>query len=186
MTEAILSHAIASLQDRVRDLEADNGAYRREIALLRLKINSATQTQTGSESHLHGTADDTVHMLASATETLTELRNVKHENRRLVQDRQSLDRTLGKLLRTNADLKLRISAIRDKISACTDTQLAYDSLILDVLTPTRFPKRDVRASITYLHSSTTKATFSFPAKIQMLLQDLQTLPADFSAQRVDG
>jgi chromosome segregation ATPase len=185
MTDAILSHAIASLQERVRDLEADNGAYRREIALLRLKINSTTQTQTGAESHLLGTADDTIHMLASATETLTELRNVKHENRRLVQERQRLDVILGKLLRRNTDLKLRISALCDKATMSMDTQREYDSLILDILTPSRFPKRDSKPYITYMHSSTTKETFSFPAKIQMLLQELQTLPADFSGQRID-
>jgi chromosome segregation ATPase len=185
MTNAILSDAIASLQKRVQQLEQDNGSYRREISLLRLKINSATQIQTDNESTLLETADNTIQMLSSATETLKELRRIKHENRILIDEQRLLERKLGTILRKNSDIKTRISLLRTKIAESLTLQHEYDSLVLEVLTPSPLPQRDTKLSITFLHSSVTKETFSFPAKIQMLLQELQSLPSDFGGQRMD-
>jgi hypothetical protein len=124
-------------------------------------------------------------MLSSATETLTELRQIKQENRMLENEQRTLQRRLGKVLRQNADFKVKLSILRAKIAECEKIQREYDSFTLEVLTPTRLPQREAKLNIGFLHSSVTKETFLFPAKIQMLLQELQALPVEFSMQRLD-
>jgi regulator of replication initiation timing len=181
---AILSDAMAGLQQRIAELEEDNSAYRREISVLRLKLNSTTKTQTSSESELIFAAGGTIQMLASATETLKELRHVKQANRQLAAQCASMERSLGKLLRENADLKTKISVTRDKLQDSRGLQYEYDALFLEFLIPRQIRSPD-KLHIAFAHSSVTRDTHSLPRKIQMLLQDLQALPIDFSKQRMD-
>jgi FtsZ-binding cell division protein ZapB len=181
---AVLSDAIAALQQRIAELEEDNSAYRREVTILRLKLNSTTKTQTSSESELIFAAGDTIQMLTSATETLKELRQLKQANRQLAVQGASMQRSLGRLLRENADLKTQIAVTRDKFQDSRALQCEYDALFLKILTPRQVRSRD-KLNIDFIHSSATSDTHSLPAKIQMLLQDLQALPKEFSGQRID-
>jgi hypothetical protein len=95
-----------------------------------------------------------------------------------------MERSLGKLLRENGDLKTKISVTRGNLQDCRALQYEYDALFLEILTPRRVRGHD-RLDIAFMHSSVTKDTHLLPAKIQMLLQDLQTLPVEFSKQRMD-
>jgi chromosome segregation ATPase len=131
----ILTDAIGSLQSRIDELEKDNAAYRRESVLLRLKLNAATESQSGTEARLHFASDDTLQMLTSASEALKDLRQLKRENRLIVEEQSRIEAELGKVLKENADLKKKMNNLRLRIDKSQETRIVYDRLILDMLIP---------------------------------------------------
>ena len=179
----ILADAIAALQARVRELEDANGAYRREITLLRLRLSETTRSQTSTEEHMLFQADNTAQMLESASEALKDLRQLRRENRMLKDAKQDIEKELGKLLRENSELKAKAAVMSQKTRELTDLEHEYESMILDVLTPAP-PGKDVKLNIQFMHSSVAKETHSLPAKLQMLLNQLHRFPTDFSGQRI--
>ena len=179
----VLADAIAALQARVNELEEANGAYRRESTILRMRLNEITMSQTSAEEHMLMQADNTAQMLESASEALKDLRQLKRENRMLKNAKQDIDKELGKLLRENSELKAKVSVMNQKTKELTEIEHEYESMILEVLTPTP-PSKDVKLDIQFMHSSVTKDTHSLPAKLQILLSQLQKFPTDFSGQRI--
>lgn len=182
----ILVEAMAALQKRIHDLEEANGLFRRESALLRLQLNSMTHEQTDTEEKMLYEADDTLMMLESASEALKDLRRLKRENRLLRSAKDDLNQQLGKVLRQNSEIKAKVTAIKAKTSELESLQKEYDAMIIDVLTPKIDiqPSKCVKLDIDFMHNLGARQTHSMPAKLQTLLQELKTLPSDFSAQRI--
>lgn len=182
----ILVEAMAALQKRVHDLEEANGAFRRESALLRLQLNSMTHDQTNTEEKMLYEADDTLMMLESASEALKDLRQLKRENRILKSAKEELNKRLGKVLRQNSEIKAKVAALKAKASEIETLQKEYDAMLIGVLTPKVDSQttRRVKLDIDFMHNSGAKQTHSLPAKLQTLLQELKTLPSEFSAQRI--
>ncbi|OHS99628.1 hypothetical protein TRFO_33861 [Tritrichomonas foetus] len=180
----ILASAIKALQERVHELESANGAYRREIALLRLKLNDNILRQEENHGNNMYDVDNTVQMLSSASETLKELRQIKRENRFLVEESSKLEKQLGKLLRENNEIAAQNSIISNKLKKCQELQSSYETFILQILTPSQI-QRNVKLDIIFVNSAMTKITHSMPAKMQMLIKKLRSLPPDFNAQRIE-
>lgn len=179
----VLADAIAALQSRVKELEEANGAFRRESALLRLKLNGNMLNSSENEANLLAKADDTAQQLASTAETLRTLRIIKKENRNLEREYEEMEQTLGKYLRENTEFSQRMSKLEHKIRDAQELQYEYDKMMLEMFTPETDNLKNVKLNVTFISSAISKETFSMPANLQILLQELRTLPPNFSTQK---
>ena len=180
----ILVAAIKALQDRVKELESANGEFRREISLLRLKLNSDSLYQEENNENNLIEADNTVLMLSSAAETLKELRQIKRENRELAEEANKLEAQLGKILRENNELSNKNSYISERLQKCKELQSEYESYILQIVAP-RQTQQNVKLDVVFVNSAITSITHSMPAKMQMLIKKLRSFPPDFNIQRIE-
>lgn len=180
----ILSAAMKALQDRIHELESANDAFRREITLSRLKLNDKTYQNIENEGNTLSNVNNTVQMVSSTAETLRELRQIKRENRLLHEEAEQLEEELGSLLRENNVLSLRNKKMNDQILDGQELQSEYESFILHILSPPPI-KKNVKLDVVFVKNASTKKTHSMPAKLQMQINKLRSLPSDFSFQRIE-
>lgn len=181
---AILAGAMNALQERVKELESCNGAFRREISLLRLRLNESFFQSAESEENNLADAENMVQMLSSTTETLHELRQIKKENRLLQEEAAQIETELGTILKENTVLSVKNKKMEKQISDFRELQSEYEAFILQILSPQPV-KKNVKLDVTFLKTIGTKTTYSIPAKIQTQLSKLRSLPIDFANQRIE-
>ncbi|OHS93425.1 hypothetical protein TRFO_11855 [Tritrichomonas foetus] len=175
--------AMAALQSRIRELEKNNAKVRKECQRLRVLAESDENTLNEREASLMNAADKAKQMLEGASESLVELRRVRHDNRQLIKTLDSLQNQLTAKLDLESKAKAKLLRLTDKKDNAEKLLKEYEDLFCEILSP---PNIQLNGSGQIPFTNTIAVTtHSLPATLQTAVMMLQTLPFPFRDQKLE-
>ena len=175
--------AMAALQARIRELEKNNSKIRKECQRLRTIAESDENTLNEREASLMNAADKAKQMLEGASESLVELRKVRHDNRQLQKYLEELQNQLTEKLDQESKAKAKLLRLTDRRDNAEKLLKEYEDLFCEILSP---PNVQLNGQGTIPFTSTISVTtHSLPATLQTAVNMLQTLPFPFRDQKLE-
>ena len=175
--------AMAALQQKIVELEAETGALRKENTKLRALAEKNERAVSNRNQKLSVEADRTQKMLESASETLIEMRRIKAENRKLEKQLDSLKREIETKERRKKEEFEKILGKENEAKHSELLEQEIEELFSLLLTPPDFTI-DKNKNVVFNPTITSVTTYSLPATIQTVVQYLQNLPFPFCDQKL--
>lgn len=175
--------AMAALQEKMKELEAENDGLRKEVVRLRGVVENSENELAEREKAMTREAERAQKMLESAAETLVELRRIRIENRTLESQIDHLELQLRDKM---AKEKARQSKIEASLGSARHKELLeseLEDLFALLLSPPEY-SFDEKMNVKFNPTIKSVTTYSLPANIQTVVQYIQNLPVPFSAQRI--
>ena len=176
--------AMAALQARIKELESGNSKLRKEASRLKVLADQDESEFQDKANSLLELSENAQVMLDSASETLLDLRRIRKENRMLQKEFDDLQNELN--VKKDAEKKIddSITEMEKKKVSAKKLMSEYEALFKEILAP---PALDLELAGNVVFNSTTitPSTYSFPATIQTVVQEIQTLPFPFRDQKLD-
>lgn len=176
--------AMAALQDRIRELESENGELRKKSVQMRTRLENCENEMAEREEFLSKEADKAQRMLESASETLIELRRIRIENRKLEAQLHQMAGVLqGKMNREERGRR----KLEDSLDGAKHTELLeseLEDLFSLLLSPPDFEFEE-RLNVNFAPTIASITTYSVPITTQTTIRKLQNLPKPFSSQRIE-
>ena len=176
--------AMAALQARIKELESGNSKLRKESSKLKVLADQDENEFQDKANSLLQLSENAQVMLDSASETLLDLRRIRKENRMLQKEYDDLQNDLNDKIEADKKLDESITEMEKKKAHAKKLIAEYEALFKEILAP---PALDMELSGNVVFNSTTitQTTYSFPATIQTVVQEIQTLPFPFRDQKLD-
>ena len=175
--------AMAALQARIKDLEMGNAKLRKEAAKLRILADEDESRLQEREMSLLQASEKAQKMLEGASETLVELRRIRKENRSLQRELDDLQAQLNDKLETEKKSESVLNALERRKQNSKKLIAEYEALFKEILTPPALEIERVNGIV--FNNTVTSSTYSLPAMLQTVVQDLQTLPFPFRTQKLE-
>jgi hypothetical protein len=176
--------AMAALQARIRELEKNNAKVRKECARLKSVSETEEVGLNERETNLVAAADKAQKVLEGASETLIELRRVRHENKHLQAQLDGLQKQLSEKLDREERTKGSISKLTTRKQNIERLIAEYEALFCEVLSPPNF-NLNGSGNVPFNNTTISVTTHSLPATLQTCIQMLQTLPFPFRDQKLE-
>lgn len=175
--------AMAALQARIRELEAGNARLRRECAKLKESTEKDEASLSEREAAILGAADRAQQMLDGASETLTELRRIKRENRNLRKQLEQMESDLEAKLADDQKKQESIARLNKKRTDSARLIHEFEELFKEILAPPDLHFDEL--PLIPFNTSVSQNTYSLPATLQTVIHELQTLPTPFRDQKLE-
>lgn len=175
--------AMAALQARIKELETSNAKIRKECQRLRVLAESDEHSLNEREASLINAADKAKQMLEGASESLIELRKVRHDNRHLQSRLEELQNQLSQRVEQESKAKSKLLRLSDKKDNAEKLLKEYEELFCEILSPPDFHITG-NGLIPFTNTIAVK-THSLPATLQTAVMELQTLPFPFRDQKLE-
>ena len=176
--------AMAALQARIKDLEMGNAKLRKEAAKLRILADEDESRLQEREMSLLQASEKAQKMLEGASETLVELRRIRKENRSLQKELDDLQSQLNEKLETERKSESVLNALERRKQNSKKLIAEYEALFKEILTPPALDLDRVNG-IVFNNTTVTSSTYSLPAMLQTVVQEMQTLPFPFRTQKLE-
>ena len=176
--------AMAALQERIHELERNNSKLRKEILKLNKIADEDEQSMSEKETSLLTASDKAQKMLEGASDTLIELRRIKHENRNLEKHLNDLQLQYSSMIDQEKKDDEQINSIEKKKSQTKKLIEEYELLFKEILSPTPLNLSNY-GQIPFNNTTITSTSHSLPAAIQNVILELQNLPYPFRDQKIE-
>ncbi|KAK8866319.1 hypothetical protein M9Y10_009280 [Tritrichomonas musculus] len=175
--------AMAALQARIKELENYNARIRKECQRLKVLAETDENSLNEREASLMNAADKAKQMLEGASESLIELRKVRHDNRQLQNRLEQLQNDLSARVIQENKAKEKLLKLSDKKDNAEKLLKEYEELFCEILSPPDF-QLNGNGQIPFTNTIAV-TTHSLPATLQTAVMMLQTLPFPFRDQKLE-
>lgn len=176
--------AMAALQARIKELEEGNAKLRKEASRLRVIADEDESKLQERELSLMEASDRAQKMLEGASETLTELRRIKKENRALEKQLNELQDQLSKKVDAERRSANSLATMEKQRKHAKKLIAEYEALFKEILTPPALNLQRIDG-VPFNNTAITANTHSLPATLQTVIQIIQTLPFPFRDQKLE-
>jgi chromosome segregation ATPase len=176
-------HAMGALQDKVKELESENGELRHQVAELRALAEERDSQNAQRDRELTHEAENTQKMLESASETLIELRRIRLENRGLEDELRKLRTRLEAKRQSRSKEREMIEFSMSELKHTESLEVELEDLFALLLSPPEF-QFDRRMNVVFNQTIASVTTHSLHATLQTVLNYIQQMRTPFRSQKL--
>lgn len=169
-------NAMKALQDHINHLQEENDTLKHDITILRLNLSAQNSNGLAAEDQLNSKAQRVASQLNAVSESLITLRQLRRDKADLQDLNTRIQDELGQQLRKNIMLRHKIEILKSKLDEILGSEDELDAILLQYLLPPP-TNSNSHLDIKFNINIQSKSPNSESAKLQVLLKEIQSLPA---------
>ncbi|KAI5491207.1 nuclear distribution protein NUDE family, partial [Trichomonas vaginalis G3] len=169
-------NAMRALQDRINELQNENEILKHDITILRLNLSAQNSSNMAVDAQLNSKAQTLASELNAVSQSLITLRQLRRDKNDLKELNTKIQAELGQQLRKNILMRNKIKILKSKLDEILGSEDELDAILLQYVLPEP-SKSNSHLDIRFNLNMKTKSPNSESAKLQVLLKQVQSLPA---------